>query len=532
VIGTIVGQRYRIVRHVGAGGMGAVYEGLDAVTSARVAVKILTAEAAKDPTLMGRFEREARATSALATPHIVRTLDAGFDAGIQLPYLVMEFLDGEDVQQLIRRLGPLSPDLALRVVAQACLGLDRAHEARIIHRDIKPANFFLARGSGTERVVKLLDFGIAKIAREPGDGGATAGLTRTGSMLGSPLYMSPEQARGYKDIDHRSDVWSMGVVLYQALTGRTPHQDTDALGDLIIAICTEEPPTIQELAPWVPPEIAAIVHRAMRFDPDERYQGAGDMLDAIRPLLSQGWSIDETLFRPLTDADRGLVAPLLPVLADSPTRGGRTGSRTASKSRPPPASGQAPLQSANLDSGSPVAATSIEAYGTTVGERGNTGNAASPRRSREAITLAAGLAAVIVGGTLAYRVMRPDEPAPRPATTTATAAPTSAATADAKPRMVKLVILPAEATVEVDGEKTPISDGTIEIKGLVGSVHKVHVTTSDGETTRDVVVSESGAIPPKVEGPKAADPKPKAGTAPVTPAKTAPKHADDLRPQR
>src|SRR5262249_24458096 len=157
--------------------------------------------------------------------------DAGTDAETCLPFLVMEYLEGEDVQHLIKRLGPLSPDLALRIVAQACLGLDRAHEARIIHRDIKPANFFLAKAGfdthPAQRVVKLLDFGIAKIAPDPSyDSGETAGLTRTGSMLGSPLYMSPEQARGHKDIDRRADVWSMGVVLYQALTGRTPHQDT------------------------------------------------------------------------------------------------------------------------------------------------------------------------------------------------------------------------------------------------------------------------------------------------------------------
>ena len=143
--GKVVGQRYEIVRLIGAGGMGSVHEAVDAVTGARVAVKLITAEVAKNVTLMGRFEREARASAALDTPHIVKVLDAGTDAASELPFLVMELLEGEDVQQLIKRLGPLPPDLALRIVAQACLGLDRAHEARIIHRDIKPANFFLAR---------------------------------------------------------------------------------------------------------------------------------------------------------------------------------------------------------------------------------------------------------------------------------------------------------------------------------------------------------------------------------------------------
>ncbi len=324
--GKVIGGRYKIVRLIGAGGMGSVYEAVDAVTGARVAVKLITAEMAKNRTLMGRFEREARAAATIDTPHIVKVLDAGVDAESQLPFLVMELLEGEDVQQLIKRLGPLAPDVALRVVAQACLGLDRAHEARIVHRDIKPANFFLARASGGQRVVKLLDFGIAKIARDPSEStGETAGLTRTGSMLGSPLYMSPEQARGHKDLDRRADLWSMGVVLYQALTARTPHQDTDALGELIIAICTEEPTPIQELSPWVPPAVAAVAHQAMRFAPDQRFQTAADMLDAIRPLLTDGWAIEESMFAPLGEADRVRVEPRLVTQPDMPVgRSGRT----------------------------------------------------------------------------------------------------------------------------------------------------------------------------------------------------------------
>src|SRR5262245_46683433 len=122
--------------------MGAVYEATDSATSLRVAVKVITAETARNATLIGRFEREARATMEIDTPHIVKVLDAGTDAESGLPYLVMEYLEGEDVSQLIKRLGPLSPDLALRLVAQACIGLGRAHQARIVHRDIKPANFF------------------------------------------------------------------------------------------------------------------------------------------------------------------------------------------------------------------------------------------------------------------------------------------------------------------------------------------------------------------------------------------------------
>src|SRR5262249_27701770 len=144
-----------------------------------------------------------------------------------LPFMVMELLAGEDLQQLLRRVHALPVDLAMRITAQACIGLSKAEEAFVIHRDIKPGNIFLANGDGDEVVVKILDFGIAKVKLDQMDQDTSSELTRTGSMLGSPQYMSPEQAQGLKSLDHRTDVWSMGVVLYKMLSGRTPHHDID-----------------------------------------------------------------------------------------------------------------------------------------------------------------------------------------------------------------------------------------------------------------------------------------------------------------
>ena len=224
-----IGGRYRVVRRLGQGGMGSVYEALDEQGN-RVAVKVIMTELANNTTLVGRFAREARTASEIDTLHIAKCIDAGTDPLTGQPYLVMELLDGEDIDQLDARLGPLPADLALRIAAQACMALVKAHEARVLHRDIKPANLFLHR-QGNHRIVKLLDFGVAKVKPEVSRSNAeTAGLTRTGSMLGSPLYMSPEQARGYKDIDFRSDLWSLGIVLYKMLSGRTPHDDTYELG--------------------------------------------------------------------------------------------------------------------------------------------------------------------------------------------------------------------------------------------------------------------------------------------------------------
>ena len=518
MIDTIVAGRYRIVRHLGQGGMGAVYEATDGVTSGRVAVKVITAETARNATLMGRFEREARATMPIDTPHIVKVLDAGSDKDTGLPFIVMELLEGEDVSHLIKRVGPLSPDLALRLVAQACLGLQRAHDARIIHRDIKPANLFLARGSGGERIVKLLDFGIAKITRDPADSKAeTAGLTRTGSMLGSPLYMSPEQARGLKEIDLRADIWSLGVLLYQALTGRTPHQDSDALGELIIAICTEIPAPIQELAPWVPPSIAAVAHGAMRFDPAERYPSAATMLDAIRPLLPDGWSIDESMFAPLGEVVKNRREPRFETMPDTPIpRGGRTRG-DAVLAVTPPSSPQ----------------SSLEGFGKTTGDAAG---ASAGARAGRGVVVAATAAALLAGGALAYQVTRP-APVPSPGgVETAKPAPSQAPVeATSKPRTVELVVLPDGATVEVDGTAVTPRDGVVDITGPLGSVHQVRVSSGGEETTGKVVVTEAGALPAKIQldvkAKPAPAPSPGPAPHPVGP-RTVPSAQPDLRFQR
>src|SRR5262245_59665007 len=203
--------------------MGSVYEAEQVGAGQRVAVKVIggapgsAGEAEKrSPDLVNRFQREAKAASAIDTEHIARVLDAGTDAKTNAPYLVMEYLDGEDLQHLIDRNGPLPPRVALKIVAQACVALDKAHTARVVHRDIKPANLFLARKAGGEVIVKLLDFGIAKIKGDPVRGLKTSDLTNSGSILGSPLFMSPEQVQDMKTLDYRTDLWSLGVVLYCA----------------------------------------------------------------------------------------------------------------------------------------------------------------------------------------------------------------------------------------------------------------------------------------------------------------------------
>jgi serine/threonine-protein kinase len=306
VIGSLVHGKYRIDRLLGEGGMGSVYLARDLAGDRLVAVKVLTSYAGESATIVERFHRESKAALAIDSPHVARVFDSGTDA--RGPFLVMEHLEGEDVGALFGRLHHVPPQLALRIVGQACAGLARAHETGIVHRDIKPANLFLARGDDGQIVVKILDFGVAKLlpmwARRDL---APEVLTRTGAVLGSPLYMAPEQARGAKAVDHRADVWSLGIVLYQALAAVAPNHEIEALGELIVTICTQAPRPVEESAPWISKGIAAIVQRALRLDRAERFQTAAAMRDAICAELDGDLGIHESMLVRLDGEARALA---------------------------------------------------------------------------------------------------------------------------------------------------------------------------------------------------------------------------------
>src|SRR5579864_688465 len=213
-IGSIVAEKYRVLREIGRGGMGSVYEAVHTSTGRRVAIKIMRLSdrvQEEDADRIARFQREAVLIGRLETQHVVQVFDAGTNPATREPFLVMELLEGADVSQLLRQMGPMPVELAVAVIAQACAGLAKAHEIGIVHRDVKPGNLFLSRTEYGDRVVKVLDFGIAKIRRGGDELSSEGGtLTVTGALVGSPHYMSPEQARGSKAIDQRADVWSLG----------------------------------------------------------------------------------------------------------------------------------------------------------------------------------------------------------------------------------------------------------------------------------------------------------------------------------
>ncbi len=311
---------YRTTSVLGQGGMGIVYAAVDESTGARVAIKAFgSTAAASDPLELSRFDREGRILCTIDSEHVARVIDMGRRREDGAPFLVMELLEGETVKATLLRYGKLAPALAMAIGAQTCRGLVRAHAKGIIHRDIKPANLFLAKGAGPSggHVVKILDFGIAKFmgtAAQIGDGT----LTQTGTLVGSPLYMSPEQAMGLKAIDARTDVWSLGMLLFEAIAGRLPFGYIETIGQLIVTVCGVQAPPLREVAPWVPVEIAQIVDRAIRIRPAERFADARAMLDA---LLATGVDMNITDASIARSAEFGETTRMAPPSGSLPIDG-------------------------------------------------------------------------------------------------------------------------------------------------------------------------------------------------------------------
>lgn len=309
-------DKYEIVGVIGRGGMGTVYEALEVGTGRRVAIKWMHARpfSEDDPDLL-RLKQEARIAGKLDSPNVTSVFELAREPETDVVFLVMELHEGEDLRALLNRVGPLAPDVALRIAAQACSGLAAAHAAGVVHRDIKPGNLFLARKGDGEVVVKLLDFGSAKIRRTHenagGVGGMTAPLvpmTASGDMLGTPLFMAPEQIEGAKHVDVRCDVYSMGVTLYAMLTGSPPHPEIKSLMRLVRAITTEPVPPLGERAPWVRAEVVAIVEEAMSADREARYANGAALAAAITPLLEGGTALREEMLVGIGEEQRKVPA--------------------------------------------------------------------------------------------------------------------------------------------------------------------------------------------------------------------------------
>jgi serine/threonine-protein kinase len=289
----VVGQRfgnYVAVSLLGEGGMGAVYLAEHPDIGRKVAVKVLRAEFSRDEQLLGRFLNEARAANAIRHPNIIEILDSGTtDNG--MPYLVMELLEGESLSARLKRLGPLSLGDALEFAYQTASAVGAAHKKGIVHRDLKPDNLFIVpdENDPSRQRIKVLDFGIAKLQGPPRMGDAVK--TRTGTLMGTPVYMSPEQCLGTREVDQRTDIYSLGVIVYEMICGQPPFY-SEGFGELVNMHLNAAPPPLRQRVPAVPAPVEGLVLRALSKKPDERFADMAQMQAAIK---AAGVGVDLTI---------------------------------------------------------------------------------------------------------------------------------------------------------------------------------------------------------------------------------------------
>ncbi len=298
--GAVIAGKFRLERILGIGGMGAVFEATHTALGERVAVKFLRPELRDKPELVERFLREARSQFRINSDHVVRVLDVG-TAESGTPYIAMELLEGVSLHAHLRRVGRVAPAEAAEIAVQACDALAAAHALGIVHRDVKTRNLMLTRGPGGALRVKLVDFGVAQISSP--DLGER--LTATETIMGTPLYMPPEQLRSARLADARSDVWAIGVVLYEVLTGRLPYL-AESAADMLFRQYHETPRPVHEVAPGVPAGLCAIVSRCLALEPDERFPSAAALARALAPFARERALLPrETLASPAKERPSG-----------------------------------------------------------------------------------------------------------------------------------------------------------------------------------------------------------------------------------
>jgi serine/threonine protein kinase len=278
-VGDVLAGKYRVDKILGLGGMGMVVAATHLEIDQQVALKFMLPAATRSPEANARFMREARAVGKLTSEHICRVIDVGrFES--DAPYIVMEYLEGYDLGTLLKKRGPLRVAPAVDYILQACEGLAEAHAQGIVHRDLKPDNLYLAARADGGHIIKVLDFGISKAT-------VTGIATRTGDILGSPAYMSPEQMRSTKDVDARADVWSLGVVMYQLLTGRLPFGG-DSLPTLCLSVLNDDPVPPNEIRQDLPEGLSEVILHCLAKESQDRFSDVGELAAALGPFATRG----------------------------------------------------------------------------------------------------------------------------------------------------------------------------------------------------------------------------------------------------
>ena len=354
VPGATIAGKYRLDSLVGYGGMGSVWAATHLGLGHQIAIKLISKAHASTPEIRRRFDTEAKAVARLKSRHVVQIYDNG-ELADGTPFIAMELLSGESLHKRIHSRGPVQVPEAVAIVTQACRALSKAHAAGIIHRDIKPDNIFLAQSDDDGTILaKVLDFGVAKIAHTESE----TSSTQTGSLVGTPLYMSPEQARGLKGIDHRTDLYSLALVTYTMLSGNLAFH-AESFGDLLLNICTQPLPSLRQSAPWLPVAIDAWFQRAAARDAKDRFQSAQEFADAF--AIAAGEIPSRPTFGSVADQS-GPVRVVLPAsetpLSDSSTNpferravglGSANTITGATMQAPPPAVPPAPPSTGSLE---------------------------------------------------------------------------------------------------------------------------------------------------------------------------------------
>jgi serine/threonine-protein kinase len=396
--GDVLASKYRVESILGVGGMGMVLLVRHIDLGQQMAIKMMMPGVIHDDQAAARFVREARAAAAIQSEHVVRIFDVGtFDSG--LPYMVMELLRGEDLSQVLARETQLPLEDAVDYVLQAAHAIAEAHARGIVHRDLKPSNLFVTTRSDGTALVKVLDFGISKALNPEADVPSSANLTATSAVMGSPLYMSPEQVRNAMQVDARTDIWALGVILHEILTG-APAFSADTLPGICAAITADEPPPLRSLREDAPPELEAVLLKCLEKNITKRYQTTKELMAALRPFASNSGRLEPTSIpAAMTMREAGSIPPSGSTMSPSrkETSDGRTPPRSHPRSQPKRRSGAnvVQIEPGARSSGKMQDATSLASSTATLSWRHLTDG--STGRGRKGVAMMAGGALLIAG---------------------------------------------------------------------------------------------------------------------------------------